>query len=183
MTESTIKKGRIMETGLYQRVCKIYDEISFDHEYWDLINGQLRRQLLECYTDDLTLLMRNNKMSFISVDNWRLIADVLDKKIKRKRGVKPRNNYYRNEIITLKVMELYAIEPDILNAFINTANALMISMPGEAIDKDRVKQIYYECKDSFGKDYTIDDIKRWGLETQEQWNTYNREGKQKIKLW
>lgn len=170
-----------METSLYQRVAKIYDDIPFDHEYWGLINGQLKRQLLERYVDDLALLMKNDKISFISKDNWSLIADVITGKVRKKAGRKPGYDYFRNELITLKVMELYAEQGDILLAIDNASEIIAERMC--PIGSSSVRAIYYEYKGSYGPDFTIEDIRTWGLEMQERVNREHGETTNTINLF
>jgi len=162
----------MFEKGLYQAIikrfegeCPVVINSAVGKEYLNALNIGIRRQILNGYFEDVVSLLRNCKVSYIDNATWNYLADYLEGKLSKKRGAKQKSNYFRDELITLKMIELVMIHNDVSDALIE-----MTKLDDTELGIKAIEAIYYTNCKCFGDTFTLEDVKKWGLDIQSKEN-------------
>jgi hypothetical protein len=156
------------EKGLYKTLINRFEgecplDITSDigKTFIEIYNVSIRRQIANGFLDDIILIFRNNKLSYINSETMNYFSDYLEGKLKKKKGAKFKSNYFRDELITLKMMELVMLHKSVTEALI-----IMNKLDAYGLGVKSLEAIYYRNVNDFEKNLTIEQVRKRGLKTQ-----------------
>ncbi|ACH40249.1 MAG: hypothetical protein ACD_55C00169G0011 [uncultured bacterium] len=135
------------------------------------INASIRRQIAAGYFDDVVSLLQSERIGYFDTATWNCLAEHLAGRLHKKRGAKNKLTYYRDELITLKVMELVLEGKTVTEAIAIVENIIGCDMGFKAIEA-----IYYSNRNVFAGaqtgegSLTLEQVRQWGIEAQLQEN-------------